>query len=426
MKKLKRRADYFNSLDFIYKDDPLALDDCNSLANALVPRTGEEKGDGMHFLDVAEMHISAMAAATVQYGEQNTRSLQKVRELLAHPQQLEMAIKLMRESDAWGGMLATMGAQLTHFVDKEKGSTLTTCARFLRFLGTPAVAESTSRSTFDPADLRRGKMTVYLVLPPEHLRAQSPLLRMWIGSLLRAVVRGGLQEKNKVHFVLDEAASLGHLEALDDAVDKYRGYGVRLQFYYQSLGQLKKCWPADQGQTLLSNTTKIMFGCNVIQEAEFWSKSLGNETIVVDSGGTSTSWGQNRGSSSGQSHSQSTGSNWGGGSTSNWQQQSRELLKPDEIIALDPRIAITLTPGLRPLWTRLVRYYEEPGLFRARGWFTRLAAAGWTLLISAALLATAIAGAAAVTIQLREAIEHQQKQQVAPAASQPPPRLIPR
>ena len=36
---------------------------------------------------------------------------------------------------------------------------------------------------------------------------------------------------SNVTFVLDEAASLGHMDALDDAVDKYRGYGVRLQFY---------------------------------------------------------------------------------------------------------------------------------------------------------------------------------------------------
>ena len=43
-----------------------------------------------------------------------------------------------------------------------------------------------------------------------------------------------------MHFVLDEAASLGHMDALDDAVDKFRGYGVRLQFYFQSLGQLAK------------------------------------------------------------------------------------------------------------------------------------------------------------------------------------------
>ena len=53
--------------------------------------------------------------------------------------------------------------------------------------------------------------------------------------MLRAVVAGGLRNDKKVHFILDEAASLGHMDALDDAVDKYRGYGVRLQLYYQIL-----------------------------------------------------------------------------------------------------------------------------------------------------------------------------------------------
>src|SRR5271154_1942994 len=100
-------------------------------------------------------------------------------------------------------------------------------------------------------------MTIYLVLPPEHMRAQAGLLRMWIGSMVRACGRGGLQEQNKGHVIPDEDASLGHMEALDDAVDKYRGYGVRLQFYYQSVGQLKKCWPDGADQTLLSNTTQI-------------------------------------------------------------------------------------------------------------------------------------------------------------------------
>ena len=81
------------------------------------------------------------------------------------------------------------------------------------------------------------------------MRAQLALLRLWISSLLRAVVKGGLQEKTKVHFVLDEAASLGHMDALDDAVDKFRGYGVRLQFYFQSLGQLAKL--GKEGQALM-------------------------------------------------------------------------------------------------------------------------------------------------------------------------------
>ena len=137
-----------------------------------------------------------------------------------------------------------MGNQLTHFKDKELGSALTTTGRFLRFLDTLAVCDSTERAD----SIRRickGKMTVYLILPPEHQRAQSPLLRMWIGSLLQEVVR---EVPGKARCIrMDEAASLGHMEALDDAVDKFRGYGVRLQFYFQSVSQLQEVFPGRAG-----------------------------------------------------------------------------------------------------------------------------------------------------------------------------------
>ena len=240
-KVVTQRPDTFDPLNFLDPDVATALDECRDLAEALVVRTGQEKEP--HWADSAEVWLASMIAATVKFAHPENRSLQRMRELLTDPAKIEAAIRVMCESDAWEGMLARLGHQLTHFKDKELASTLTTSNRFLKFLDTLAIAESTKSSSFDPADLLEGKMTVYLILPPEHMRAQAGLLRIWIGSMLRACVRGGLQEKSKVHFILDEAASLGHMEALDDGVGISRGYGVRLQFYYQSLGQLKKCWP---------------------------------------------------------------------------------------------------------------------------------------------------------------------------------------
>ena len=76
------------------------------------------------------------------------------------------------------------------------------------------------------------------------------------------------------------------MDALDDAVDKYRGYGVRLQFYYQSVSQLRKCFPDGQDQTLLSNVSQVFFGINDLPTAEYVSNRLGEQTIVVSSGGT--------------------------------------------------------------------------------------------------------------------------------------------
>ena len=359
-KVVTQKPDTLNALDYIDKDSPTAIDDCRDMAQAVVVSTGHETD--RHWVESAEAWIGAMIALVVQYGEPNDRSLQTVRTLLTNPEKMKMAIELMCQSDAWGGMLSRMGNQLTLYKDKELGGVLTTANRFLRFLDTQPVADSTTTSSFDPSDLRKGKMTVYLILPPEHMRAQSPLLRMWIGCLLRAVVRGGLQEKNKVNFVLDEAASLGHMEALDDAVDKLRGYGVRLQFYYQSVSQLKQCFPDGQDQTLLSNVSQVFFGVNDLPTAEYVSNRLGEATIVTRSGGTNA----------GTSHQSSSGGGGSSGSSSgssdNWQQTARRLLKPEEVLALDERTAITFTPGVPPIWTTLVRSYEEPSLGHVGLW----------------------------------------------------------
>jgi type IV secretion system protein VirD4 len=288
------------------------------------------------------------------FGEKGDRSLQTVRTLLSNPAKMDAIILLMCESpEVWSGMLARMGHQLTRFKDNELASCLTTVSRFLKFLDTIAVAENTKESTFDPADLVRRKTTVYLVLPPEHVRAQQALLRLWIGAMLRAVVKGGLQEKNLVHFVLDEAATLGHMDALDDAVDKYRGYGVRLQFYYQAVGQLKKCFPDGQEQTVLSNCSQVYVGVNDKDTAQYVSERLGEETIIVTSGGTSrgTTYQGSTGGPTTESRSFQR--------SDNWAQQARRLLKPEEVTALPSRTAITFTPGIPPLQTTLIRYYEE-------------------------------------------------------------------
>jgi len=373
--------DSFNPLSHIDRDARTALDDCRDLAEALVLRTGQEKEP--HWDDSAEAWIAAMIAVVVHFAEPGDKSLQAVRILLSHPEKMQASIRLMCESDAWEGMLARLGYQLTHYRDKELSSVLTTANRHLRFLDTLPVAESTKGSSFDPAVLLTGRMTVYLVLPPDHMRAQAALLRMWVASMLRAVVKAGLQEAAKVHFVLDEAASLGHMDALDDAVDKFRGYGVRLQFYYQSLGQLKKCFPDGQDQTLLSNVTQVFFGTNDYATAEYVSNRLGEQTILLDSGGSSAGTTRQTAPAGSDSHSASHTN------SRNWQFHARRLLKPEEVLGLPERLAVTFLPNTPPLLTRLVRYYE-PAFLASR----RLGA--WKVVFDTTCLVLAVAFIAVV------------------------------
>jgi type IV secretion system protein VirD4 len=183
-----QNPDCFNPVDEIVADSPNAIDDCRDLAEQLVVRTGDEKEP--HWNDSAEAWIGATIAAVALHGQKDNRSLQTARDVLSNPDKIPQLIELLCQS---GGMVARLGGQLAHFRDKELSSTLTTANRHLRFLDTPAVAANTCRSTFDPNRLRAGRMTIYCILPPEHMNSQTALLRMWIGSLTRAVVRGGLQ-----------------------------------------------------------------------------------------------------------------------------------------------------------------------------------------------------------------------------------------
>ena len=348
MKKLNRPSDTLNPLDFIFRDSEFAIDDCNDLANALVVRKGTEHEPQWN--DNAEKWIRTMMAFLVSTGQK--ASLQNVKDILANPTYIEQAIKVMSASNAWNGLLGRMGSELRHFKDKELGSVLTTANRHLEFLNAQAILASTQESSFDPSELLAGKLTVYLVLPPDRMRAQSGLIRMWIGTMFRAVIRGGPQEDRLVYYILDEAASLGRMETVNDAIDKCRGYGVRLQLYFQSMGQLLTCFPEDEGQTLLSNCSASYFGVSDPKTASYVSQRLGQRSIMLESFGTSVGGSQ----SSDKKGEGSNGTSWN--RSVNSAQHGRPLLRPEEVERLDPRTAITFTPGVPPLCTRLIRYYE--------------------------------------------------------------------
>lgn len=185
--------DTLNPLSCIDPDSPTALDDCFDLANALVIRTGKEQNNA-HFLDQAESFIGGTIALTLKYSK-NDRSLQAVRDLLCNPLRMAKAIEVMCISDAWDGMLQRIGHSLQHAKDKELASTMTTCNRFLRWLDSPAMLGSTRTSSFDPHDLTRSepKTDVFCILPAQFVRSHAPLMRMWVGTLMRAMIRNGVQ-----------------------------------------------------------------------------------------------------------------------------------------------------------------------------------------------------------------------------------------
>jgi type IV secretion system protein VirD4 len=426
LRKLPFKSAALNVVDLIDKHSRVAIDHCRSAANAIVVTTGQEKDP--HWNTCSEEGIGGLMAATAWYGQAKNRSLQDVDRLATNARQLDLAIELMLRPDEttgqypWDGMLARMGGRMQLWSGEEKSGVLSTMARHLQFLRTPAIAAVTRESSFRP-QFKRKKQTAYIVCPPEFIRSMSGWIRLMVWALFTSVVNEGLGERRLVHAVLDEAASLeANFGALEDSVDKFRGYGLRCQFYYQSYGQLAKCWPKDQGTTLLSNTSaKIFTGTADMQTASLISSMLGRSTILVENAGENSSGGRNRSwTTSGHGGNSSSGINSGWGTNRGWQQAPRELLKPEEILTLPSLWTITFPgPGMAPVLTQMVRYFDAPGLFRrGSGLFARFFAACRTLLGSILVLAVALVLAGALT----QALEEQARQappSPRPGAAQP-------
>lgn len=350
-----KHPDRLNPLSHINPNSPDAIDECKSVGESLIFRQGTEHEP--HWNDCAELFVSGFISLVVLRAVPEKRSLQLVNGLLSNPEFVKASMQAMCESGEWANLVARWGGRLKHPGDKERGSILSTVGRNLSFLDSIAVAESVSSTTFD-VRFKGQKRTAYLIIPPDRIRNQVGLLRLWLNTLIMSVVKQGMSEDHKVHVCLDEAAVLGKMAVITQLVDQYRKFGLRAQFYYQSMGQLQRCWPEDHGQTLLSNATAIYMGVNDRITAEEISSRMGTYSVPIES------WGENTGYSYStpdggptMSNVGTSGTNWG--SNSGWTQIARKLLNPDEVMRLPQRIAITFVPGMAPVLTHTIRYYEE-------------------------------------------------------------------
>ena len=161
--------------------------------------------------------------------------------------------------------------------DKTRPCIRTTATTFVKCLGSTAVSKCLEKSTFDLCDLLNNKpMTIYLVLPPEKLLSHRALLRLWVVTLLTVVMRRSRLPKQRTLFLLDEAAQLGSLDLLPQAVSLLRGYGLQVWTFWQDLSQLMKLYPSNW-EALVNNAAVLQaFGVPGHAARIGWRAVLGN------------------------------------------------------------------------------------------------------------------------------------------------------
>jgi type IV secretion system protein VirD4 len=366
----------FNPLMHISSESFLLGDQARSVAESLVVRTGREQED--HWNDASELGITGAILYVIVYAAPADRNLNAVADLLTDADAFTGMVAMMRDVngdlESVSGhthaykLLRRYGNTMASWEDRELSSIRSSIGRHMSWLHSPLVESHLSQSDFDPKDLVKDDVTVYLCLPPKYLSTLSRLLRLWVTTLYGAITECGPQEDREVLFMLDEAGNLGPMPSLYQALMVGRGYGVRAWLIVQGISQIKSLFPKDgEYQTVEAAIDhKIFFGVRDFETAERVSNCLGTETRTITSKtisrGSTTSGGN---IFSSEKYSRSTNE----GTSVTTSETGRKLLMPDEIIQLPSDLAVILSKGVPPILAGLAKYYETPELAYVKPYF---------------------------------------------------------
>jgi len=335
------KSDGFNPLAALDPDKPSFNAEAAFLADALV----KIESNDPHWDSSAQ----SLVAATIMYvcikarHSGNVPTLAEVREIICEPMQKPdedngyvgkgvpaTAEKMMRIDHAG---LRNKASQFANWTSEVR-SIASDAKRQTESLDDDEIAADLARGNFDFADIKKKPVTVYLILPPDMMDRQSKWLRLVLTCALRSVLRARGPGEPKVLFMLDEFASLGHLQIIETVWALVRGYGVQIMPVLQDLNQLKAIYK-ERWETFIGNAGAVMsLGANDLTTARWMSDRAGETTRVVAS------------YHSGSGH--STGGHGSSNSNEglNWQQTKMPFVSPHKLFGLRDGVFYLWLAGL--------------------------------------------------------------------------------
>jgi type IV secretion system protein VirD4 len=275
------QSDSLNVLDLLMLPRSDFESDSEMFASLLA--VGNEYKTDPYWNTMANGLIAGLIAHIATYPPQE-RHLGQLRAWLHH-QDLDMAIASMLDKDQVRSRMARdlFIAYLSAPPEQTRPCIRSMACGYVSVLGSEQVLRTLRSSSFRLQDVYDGKpLTIYIVIPPEKLESHKALLRLWVGTLLTAVVRRTTMPRERTLFLIDEAAQLGTLPILRQAITLLRGSGLQTWTFWQDLSQLRQCYPNDW-QTIVNNSGVLqVFGITNHHMAKEWADLLGVSPQELD------------------------------------------------------------------------------------------------------------------------------------------------
>jgi len=336
----KKTARY-NPFFYVSDNPDLRIRDLQLIAETLIPAT--KLGDGFWYQSSREIFLTLSLYLFERKGlatltEIHDLSKQEcffewlAAEVAAHEQRFSKSLK----QNAY----AILGAD-----EKTQKNILKDFHSRMGLFNDPIVGYATSYNDFDFRELRRKKISIYIHIPDSDKERLSPILTLFWAQLINVMSahEPTSDEPYGVLALMDEFGNMARINKLKDGLSFLRSYRMRCVIIVQYLGQIVSVYGRDDAKGFFNSKVKIAFALNDMDDAMFFSKSLGTQTVKVSSSSVSTGHGDSPGSRG-----------------ENFSFQSRALMNPDEIMQLSDKKAIILMEARNPILADKCYWFEQP------------------------------------------------------------------
>ena len=331
-----------NPMDFIDLGGEDYVETAMMLADMMLGR-GRQAEESHWRMEAKGLLLSFILYVAERDEFKDERHLIKVRSLLTQDSEgMDQTLRAMKKSGL--SQVKEGACRIEQKADRERSGVYSTAQSHTHFLSSPRMQHVLTSTSCDLEDLRRGKMTGYIILPREYLSTFAPWLRLMISSCYYACTHDATKKSHpeqRVVFLLDEFANLGYMRNIKEAVSLGGGYGLTMWLILQDLAQLRREYHGEW-ESFLAN-------CDVIQA--FAIQDPFTSQKIAQLLGEMSIW--QRRLNKGDKHQF-------GRMRAGYEEGSRPLLKPDELRRLHPARQLLFVRPYQPVAADKFVYYKDP------------------------------------------------------------------
>lgn len=271
----------FNPLGILRADDRSLLDNCRMLGNLLSPTPPDSRDK--YFTSTAATIISRLMLWMV-LAEDEAPTLTRLYSLCRQPR--EGWLKLTQRMLDFGGFdFSDYAAEILDPLqaDRQWAGVVGAMHEATEIYSPHAsLGAHVAKGTFNPADLKREDISVYLVIPSNRREENKAWLALVLALCAEAVGRPG--KAKTVTLVAEEFANLGYMPTIARAMAEYREAGLRAHLIVQTPHQLTRIYGREGGQEIINLCgVRQFFGVDDLQTARELEAYCGNFTAMNQS-----------------------------------------------------------------------------------------------------------------------------------------------